>query len=90
MLVIQATVRNEFGIHVRPSGVIAKEARNYSGRIEVVSAKGATVDAKNVLGLLSLGITCGQIVTLRVDGPDEAKMAARMVELFETYFDFRR
>jgi len=90
MIVKQATVKNEFGIHVRPAGMIAKETRDYSGTIEVVTSKGAAADAKNVLGLLSLGITCGQIVTLQVSGPDEERMMTRLLELFEKHYDFSR
>ncbi len=85
-----ATIRNAYGIHVRPSSVIVKAAKEYGGSIEVTSAKGVTVDIKNILGLISLGLTCGQTVTLRISGPDEEATAAKMAELFETHFDFPR
>ena len=85
-----AQIRNAFGIHVRPSAVIVKRAREYTGTIEVTSERGNCVDAKNLLGVISLGVTQGQIVTLTVDGADEKQWAAIMVELFETEFDFAR
>ncbi len=85
-----ATVRNAYGIHVRPSSVIVKAAKEYAGTVEVTSQKGVTVDIKNILSLISLGLTCGQTLTIRVDGPDEAAVAGKMAELFETHFDFPR
>ena len=85
-----ATIRNEYGIHVRPSSVIAKSAQGYDGIVEVTSAKGVTVNIRNILSLISLGLTCGQTVTLHVTGPDEEATAAKMVALFETHFDFPR
>ena len=85
-----ATVCNAYGIHVRPSSIIAKAAQGYAGVIEVTSPKGVTVNIRNILSLISLGLTCGQTVTIRVTGTDEASIAAQMVELFETHFDFPR
>ena len=85
-----ATVCNSYGIHVRPSSIIAKTAQGYDGVIEVTSAKGVTVNIRNILSLISLGLTCGQVVTIRVTGGDEEAMAAKIVTLFETHFDFPR
>ena len=83
-------VCNPYGIHVRPSAVIAKAAREFSSDLEVTSAKGETVEARNLLALISLGVTCGQEVVLRANGTDETAAVARLAELFQTRFDFER
>lgn len=85
-----ATVRNEFGIHCRPSAVIAQEVRSYPGRITVRTSDGREADPRRLLELISLGIHCGESVSIEVDGPDEDRVCARLVELFETNFDFPR
>jgi phosphocarrier protein len=90
MVSATATVQNEYGIHVRPSAVIAKEARDYPGQILVSVPAGAQADARNLLGLIGLGLTKGQTLTITVSGDDEEKTVARFVELFETRFDFQR
>ncbi len=90
MITRLAKVCNPYGIHVRPSAVIAKAAREFASDLEVTSAKGETVEAKNLLALISLGVTCGQEVTLRANGPDEAEAVVRLAELFQTRFDFER
>ena len=81
---------NEYGIHVRPSAVIAKEARLYAGSIRVTNSGGLTVEARNLLALISLGLGCGQSVTITVDGAEAERTCDRMVELFQTRFDFAR
>ena len=90
MTKVQATIQNEYGIHVRPSAVIAKEVRDLPVSITVTHANGLTADPKAILSLISLGLTHGQIVTITVSGQDEEAVAARLVELFETNFDFPR
>jgi phosphotransferase system HPr (HPr) family protein len=80
-------VRNEAGIHVRPSGVILEEAKDYPGSIEV-EANGTSMKLNNVMGLLSLGLVQGSEVTIRVEGPDEEKEAEKLAELFSRHFDF--
>ncbi|MFA4944276.1 MAG: HPr family phosphocarrier protein [Lentisphaeria bacterium] len=90
MITRSATVRNAYGIHVRPSSVIALAARQFQSTLTVRNEKGTKVDAKNLLGIISLGVTLGQEVTIAADGEDEADAIARLVELFETNFDFPR
>ncbi|OGV63759.1 MAG: hypothetical protein A3K18_35190 [Lentisphaerae bacterium RIFOXYA12_64_32] len=90
MVSLEATVRNKYGIHCRPSALIAKEAQSYSGTITVTTEKHATAEAKAVLPLVGLGITCGESVLVSVSGPDEDVVCRRMVALFETNFDFKR
>jgi phosphocarrier protein len=84
----KAVIRNKQGIHCRPSALIAKEARLYSGSIRVSNDEGMCEEARNVLGLLSLGLCEGRIATINVSGPDEDEIGRHMVELFETHFDF--
>ena len=90
MTKVQATIQNEFGIHVRPSAVIAKAVRDFTADITVTHANGMTANPHAILSLISLGLTKGQIVTITVSGQDEEAVAARLVALFETIFDFPR
>ncbi len=89
MVTRSATVRNQFGIHCRPSCLIAKEAMGYPGTITVRTDAGQA-DAKSVLEMGSLGVGPGTRVTILVKGPDEDAVAARFVELFERQFEFER
>ncbi len=82
-----AIIQNAHGIHCRPSALIAKELGSYEGEV-TVACDGREENARNVLSLLSLGMACGQEITISVSGPEEETMCERMVELFQTHFDF--
>mgnify|MGYP006303566831 CR=1 FL=1 len=89
-----ATVTNGYGIHCRPSAIIAQEAQQHEATITVTTEDGHEADPNNVLQLIGLSISCNDTVTIRVDaGGDqerEEQLCDRMVELFEYNYDFKR
>jgi len=87
MSVKTATIRNEAGIHCRPSACIVKVVEGYQGRIRVTSGDNA-VDIRSMMSILSLGLPQGAEITIEVAGPEEESMCSRLVTLFETEFDF--
>ncbi|OQW96521.1 MAG: hypothetical protein BWK77_04370 [Verrucomicrobia bacterium A1] len=82
-----ATIQNSHGIHCRPSAVIIKASAAYPGEI-LVTAENGQCDLRSVMQLIALGLRQGSRVTIRVTGPDEEAFCGRLVELFETRFDF--
>jgi len=80
-------VQNDAGIHVRPSGVIIGEVKDYPGTI-TVEANDFSVQLNNVMGLLSLGLVKGDQVRLKVEGPEEQLFIEKLVRLFEKRYDF--
>jgi phosphocarrier protein len=89
MVTGKATVSNQFGIHCRPSAVIAERAKEYAGSIRVRTSQGKA-SAKSVLELVGLAVACGEEVEIEVEGPDEAAVCREFAELFATVFDFKR
>lgn len=87
MVEMQAIVRNSAGIHCRPSACIVKSISSYPGDIRVISPNGEC-DPRSIIALISLGLQEGTPITIRVEGPDEEEQCRRLVELFETHFDF--
>lgn len=87
MIEMTATVQNAQGIHCRPSAVIMKEAASYAGTIGI-TGNSRTCNLRSVMELLALGLHQGSTVTIQVSGPDEEAFCRRLVELFETHFDF--
>ena len=83
----KAVVQNEAGIHCRPSAVLIKEGSAYSGKI-LVTAETGSCNLTSALDLIILGLECGVEVTIQVEGPDEEAYCRKLVELFETHFDF--
>lgn len=83
-------IRNKAGIHCRPSGMIIGEVEKFPGHeFRLVTASGGTSHLGSILDLLSLGIQCGEEVTLTVAGPDEEKAGQIVADLLEYEFDFR-
>lgn len=67
---IKYTITDPEGIHARPAGVFVKEAAKYSCAV-TIGKDGREVDAKRIMGVMSLGVKCGQEITLKCDGEGE-------------------
>lgn len=89
------TVKNESGLHARPSAVLAECAKRYDAKIELMLASvpedlgvpiGTRVDAKSVMDLLFLAAPCGTTLELEALGVDAAEAAASIEALFENEF----
>ena len=87
MTEVKAIIKNEAGIHCRPTAVITQEAANADAVITVVSLAG-TCELGSALELMMLGLEQNTQITLQVKGPDEEAVAAHFQALFETNFDF--
>ena len=87
MFEAKAVVKNEAGIHCRPSAVLVKEGMAYSGEI-LVTAKSGTCTLTSALELIMLGLEPGAEVSIQVSGPDEEAFCKKLADLFETHFDF--
>lgn len=83
----KATIRNEAGIHCRPSAHIVKELRDYTGRM-CVRHEDEESDLKSMLSLMMLALTCGTTVEVEVQGPDEEEMLRKIIGLLEFEYDF--
>ena len=67
-------------LHARPAGAVAVAAGRFTAAVSV-SAGARTVDAKSVLGIMGLGATSGQQVTVSADGPDAAEAVAALIAI---------
>lgn len=83
-----AEIKNEAGIHCRPSTHIIKEVSAYPGEQLVTGADGQSSDLRSMLSLMMLALTHGSEVELEVDGPDEEAHLQKLVDLFEYRYDF--
>lgn len=87
MVEVQAIIQNEAGIHCRPTALLVNAASEYAGSVTVKGASGQC-RLGSALELMMLGLSEGDVITLQVEGPDEAAAAERFKTLFETHFDF--
>lgn len=75
-------ITDELGIHARPAGMLVKEAKKFASTIKLATAA-KTVDAKGIMGVMSLGAKKGDEVTVKADGADEADAAASLEAFFK-------
>lgn len=87
MVEVKAVIKNEAGIHCRPTAVITQAAAGIKSTITVVAPAGHC-HLGSALELLMLGLEQGTQITIQANGPDEVEAAAKFKELFETEFDF--
>ena len=80
MIIREVTVQNTVGLHDRPATFFIQKANTYKSSIWVEKDE-RRVNAKSLLGIMSLGIITGTIVTLSAQGPDEEE-AVNSLEAF--------
>lgn len=85
MITRDVTVRNRFGVHTRPASQIVKEAARFQSEI-FIRKDGYEVNAKSIIGVMSLVAEQGATLAIMCDGPDEDAAAAALEALFEAGF----
>ena len=63
-------IANEQGIHARPATELVRKANQFKSDIHIIY-DGKTIDMKSIIGVLSLGISRGSLVSIRCSGEDE-------------------
>ena len=67
-------------LHARPAGALAVAAGRFASAVSV-TAGGQSADAKSVLGVMGLGATSGQHVTVFAAGPDAQEAVAALIAI---------
>ena len=80
-----AVVNNQVGLHARPATYFIQKANEFKSGIWV-EKEDRRVNAKSLLGVLSLGIVKGTAITLIADGADEKEAVAALVDLVNENF----
>ena len=79
------SIKNASGLHARPAGMFVKKAAEFKSTVEVI-AKGKTVNAKSIMGIMSLGLGKGDELTISAQGEDEEAAVNTLVELIDSGF----
>ena len=85
MISREITITNSIGLHARPATFFIQKANAYKASVWV-EKEDRRVNAKSLLGVLSLGIAQGMTVTLLADGQDEEDALDGLVNLINTGF----
>jgi phosphocarrier protein HPr len=82
----EVTIRNRAGIHARPASLIVKTANKYQSQV-FLEKDGMKINAKSIMGIITLGASHNTRLLLSAEGPDESEVVTDIARLFETRFE---
>ncbi|MBR1664579.1 MAG: HPr family phosphocarrier protein [Ruminococcus sp.] len=85
MTLKEVVVQNQVGLHARPATFFIQKANEFKSSIWIEKEE-RRVNAKSLLGILSLGIVGGTTIRVIADGADEEAAVNGLVELVESGF----
>ena len=85
MYVKDVEVQNQVGLHARPATFFIQKANEYKSSIWVEKEE-RRVNAKSLLGVLSLGILGGNNIKIIADGADEQEAVEGLAKLVNSGF----
>ena len=86
MITKEVKISNAIGLHARPATFFIQKANSYASSIWV-EKDDRKVNAKSLLGVLSLGIAKGMTITIVAEGHDEALAIDGLVDLIDKGFE---
>jgi phosphocarrier protein len=85
MYIKKATIMNQVGLHARPATFLIQKANEFKSSIWI-EKDDRRVNAKSLLGVLSLGIAKGATINIIGDGPDEVQAVDMLCQLIDSDF----
>lgn len=85
MFEIEVTLNNESGLHARPASLLVAAASKFSSNIFIIKDE-KEINAKSILGVLSIGAGKGTTLKIRVQGEDEVEAVEALKELVDNNF----
>ena len=85
MVTKEVVINNQVGLHARPATFFIQKANEFKSS-SWVEKEDRRVNAKSLLGVLSLGIVKGTAITLIADGTDEEEAISTLAELIDSDF----
>lgn len=81
----KVTISNKLGLHARAAAKLVHTANTFDSEV-FIGSNDEEVNAKSILGLLTLAASKGSSLTVRAEGPDEEEAVRSLVELFHNKF----
>ena len=85
MISRNVTIKNSVGLHARPATFFIQKANSFKCSLWV-EKEDCRVNAKSLLGVLSLGISKGMDITIIADGQDEVEAVEALVDMIDGGF----
>ena len=79
----KVVIKNPTGLHLRPAGILCKEAMQFKSLI-TFNFRGNTANAKSVLSVLGACVKCGDEIEFICEGEDEEEAIQKIEETLRT------
>ncbi len=80
------TITNRAGIHARPAALLVQTANRFTSEI-FMEKKSDRINAKSIMGIITLGATYKTEINIIADGEDEENAVSALAQLFENKFE---
>lgn len=84
MIAKKIQIINETGLHARPAQLFVRKASEFQAVIKVRKEDGTEADAKSILGLMTLALQNGAVITIEATGADEERAVNELANLVES------
>jgi len=82
MVKAKVIIKNPTGLHLRPAGILCKEAMGFKSKV-TFHYKDSTANAKSVLSVLGACVKCGDEIEFNCEGVDEEEALSALVKCVE-------
>jgi len=82
----KAKITKQVGLHARPATFLIQKANEYRSSVWIEKDE-RRVNAKSLLGVLSLGVAQGATISIIADGPDETQAVDSLCDLISSDFE---
>ncbi|MGB9813681.1 MAG: HPr family phosphocarrier protein [Thermovenabulum sp.] len=85
MYKISVEVKNKTGLHARPAAMFVQTASKFKSEI-FIEKEGKKVNAKSIMGVMSLAVSQGTIIEISASGEDEKEAVEALAALIDSKF----
>ncbi len=78
----KVTIKNKTGLHARPASKFVQKASQFNSEITIISDEDE-VNAKSIMGVMSLGIAKDTEIKIKAEGGDAEKALSELIEFVE-------
>ncbi|WDV45219.1 HPr family phosphocarrier protein [Clostridiaceae bacterium M8S5] len=86
MKTAKVTIKNKIGLHARPAALFVQKASKFVSDI-YIQKDNKEINGKSIMGIMALGVSCGEEITIKVHGEDEQEAISALVEFLESCTD---
>ena len=75
-------IKNRTGLHARPAAQFVQKAGQFESKINIIH-DGKEVNAKSIMGVMSLGVGKGNKITIKAEGSDSKEAVQELIDFVE-------